>query len=381
MRPAALMLAGLLTCGWPASGQAAGPPRAAPPSSPRTPASDDSDRIKLTGDGEPEEWWLSISPLPGQHGQSLPDHAVVFVGLLSACRTPRTFPIVFTVNGGDRIEKRGALLSRQKQGAGCVDALATVFPAGSTSVLTTATSLAVALPDRRFELSAPQLDFVRRALTVEAANPASPATTSSLTTSRPLPSAPEARALANQALDLHEDAIRLVGLGKLRDARKRALSAVELAEKAWGPGHAETGSFFVTLGFIDRKLGDNAAAATHYRRAVELLEPKGPSESLGVALDNLGRVLQDQKDLDGAIASTSRAVDVLMQTVGPSDAHVGYALNNLALLWSAKGDHAKALELSDRAIAVLRPALGPENPALRPFLDDQRDFQKRARKP
>jgi tetratricopeptide (TPR) repeat protein len=129
---------------------------------------------------------------------------------------------------------------------------------------------------------------------------------------------------------------------------------------------------------ITRRMGDTEAAVTHYRRATDIFEQAGDVQSLGLVLDNLGLVLRLRKDLDGAIAAATRAVDLLTKALGPSDLHVGYALNNLALHVSEKGDHARAVELCDQAIAVLTPALGPNNPELQPFLEDQRTLRKRA---
>ena len=89
-------------------------------------------------------------------------------------------------------------------------------------------------------------------------------------------------------------------------------------------------------------------------------------------------ILDARKDVEGAFAATSRAVEVLTAVLGPADEHVGYALNNLALLWDAKGDRVKAAETCDRAVDILVKALGPNDPRLAPFLEDQRTLRRRA---
>jgi tetratricopeptide (TPR) repeat protein len=355
---------------------AAQPAQAAPPAaSART-----DDRIRLTPDGEAEEWWLAVQTLPARTPREQPSHAVIFVASLKACGTPDTFAIVFVSDTG-RVSKQGARLSRQKDPAGgCVDALATVFPKGTAGDLIGATRLSVTLPGRTFELSAAQIDYVRRALQVEpGAAPAESVSTATMSApARELPADPAARAAAEESYALNERAVGFVGQGRLKEARKASESAVAAAEKAYGPSHVEVARVLVNLGVITRRLGDDEAAAGHYRRATEILEQAGELETLGLALDNLGIVLRTRKDLDGAIAAATRAVDVLTKALGPDDLHVGYALNNLAIHWSEKGDQARAVALCDRAVAVLTAALGQGNPELQPFLEDQRTLRKRA---
>ena len=357
-------------------------PVAAQPALPSAPPASSSaqDRIRLTSDGEAEEWWLAIQGLPSQTPRELPSHAVIFVASLKACGTPDTFAIVFASDTGS-VTKQGARLSRQKDPAGgCVDALATVFPKGTAGDLIRATRLSVTMPGRTFELSAAQIDYVRRALQVEpGAAPAESVSTATMAApARALPADPAARAAAEESYALNRRAVGFVGQGRLTEARKASEGAVAAAEKAYGPSHVEVARVLVNLGVIARRLGDDEAAAAHYRRATEILEPTDELETLGLVLDNLGIVLRTRKDLDGAIAAATRAVDVLTKARGPDDLHVGYALNNLAIHWSEKGDPARAVELCDRAVAVLTAALGPGNPELQPFLEDQRTLRKRA---
>jgi tetratricopeptide (TPR) repeat protein len=194
----------------------------------------------------------------------------------------------------------------------------------------------------------------------------------------PYPADPAARAAAEEASALNQQTLSLMQAGRLKDARDTAERAVAAEERAYGADSANVGERLANLGMVERKLGHDKIAIAHYQRAVRLLEPRGPSEGLGVVLDNLGRILEERQDLDGALAVTSRAVEVLTAVLGPADEHVGYALNNLALVWDAKGDKAKAAETCDRAIDILVKALGPDDPRLRPFLEDQRSLRKKA---
>jgi tetratricopeptide (TPR) repeat protein len=277
------------------------------------------------------------------------------------------------------VSKQGALLSRQKQADGsCVDAIATVFPVGTAPAFATATAVVIGLPGRRLVLSPTDIAYLARGF----ARTPPPEDTSSTAVlegkASPLPDDPAARALADESTRLNEQAIQLYRAGRLKDARKAAEGSVAAAEKAWGPAHADVAGSLVNLGLIVRKLGDNNAAAAHYTRAVAILEKDGPSESLGVVLDNLGRVHQDLGELDAAMAVTQRAIEVLSAVLGPRNEHVGFATNNLALVLSAKGEDAQAAETCDRALAILQQALRPDDPILKPFLEDQRKLRKRA---
>jgi len=315
---------------------------------------EDAKGISLTPPDAAERWTFSVMPLAARDGQAA-SHALLFVGALRDCTTPGSFSIEFAIDGGRTISKPAALLSRQPSGDGCVDGLATVFPEGSADPLARATRIAVTVPNATFELTAPQLAYLRRGLARRA-----PA------------------AAANEAARLNEQAVALVDAGRLTDAREAAEGAVAAAERLYGPDHAEVGGVLLNLGMIERKLGDTDAALAHYRRAIRLLEPAGPSQALGIVLDNLGRVLLERKDLVGAIAATSRAVDVLSEVVGPTHENVGYALNNLAMLWDASGNKAKASATCDRAVAILVKALGPDDPRLAPFLEDQETLRWKA---
>jgi len=192
------------------------------------------------------------------------------------------------------------------------------------------------------------------------------------------PTDPVARAAAQEAARRNDEGLQLYQAGRRAEARAALEAAVAAAERGWGPDHPETALKLVNLGLVVRKLGDNRTAAAHYRRAIAIFETEGPSERLGVVIDNLARALQDLGDLDGALAATTRAIDVLSATLGPETEHVGVALNNLAMLLSAKGEHAKAADTCDKAVAILRKALGPNHPDLQPFLADQRELRHRA---
>jgi hypothetical protein len=357
-----------------AAGAAQTPP--GPPAA-EAAAQESQNGIGLTAPDAAEAWTLSVMPLAPKDRQPA-SHAFLFIGILKGCTMPRAFPIVFVVDGDRTISKPGVLLSRQQADGGCVDGLATVFLEGTADAIAKAARVSIGVPNATFELSAAQLDYVRRGLARREAAPVDAAPATLPPTSAPTPVEPARRSAADEATALNERAVALVGAGRLEDARTAAEGAVAAAERAYGPDHPEVGSILVNLGMIVRRSGDNDAALTHYRRAIGLLEPKGPSQALGVVLDNLGRILQERKDLDGALAATSRAVEMLSSVVGPAHVHVGYALNNLALLWDAKGDEVKAADTCDRAIAVLVNALGPEDPRLRPFLEDQRSLRRKA---
>ena len=131
-----------------------------PPATPPAAAADAAETengIGLTPDDAAETWTFAVMPLPPKNGQPA-SHAFLFIGILKGCTTPRTFPIVFVMDGERKLSKQGALLSRQQADGGCVDALATVFPEGTADALGAATRVTVTLPQATFELAAPHLD-------------------------------------------------------------------------------------------------------------------------------------------------------------------------------------------------------------------------------
>jgi hypothetical protein len=142
---------------------------------PRTtwaPAAPDDDKgIALTPPAAAEPWRLSVMALPAKDGQPA-SHAFVFVGGRATCPTPRTFSIAFAVDGGATITKHGALLSRETEGDGCMEALVTVFAEGTADAIATAVRVSVTLPGATFELTGPQLAYVRRGLARRTAEPA-----------------------------------------------------------------------------------------------------------------------------------------------------------------------------------------------------------------
>jgi tetratricopeptide (TPR) repeat protein len=366
--------AGPTSAGLPGVGQT---PPAPTTATPPPPAEDNANGISLTAADAGEPWTLAVIPLAPKDGQPA-SHAFVFVGILKGCTTPRSFPIVFVIDGDRTVSKQGALLSRQQADGGCVDGLATVFPEGTADALGGATRVAVTLPQATFELTARHLDYLRQRLTLRESAPVGGDTATAKSAPTPLPTDPAARAAADEATSLNERAIELIGAGRLRDARQAAEAAVAAEERAYGPDHAKVGEVVMNLGMIERRLGNTKVAVSHYERAIRLLEPQGPSQALGIVLDNLGRILHEQKKIDEAFAVTSRAVEVLTAVLGPADLHVGYALNNLALLWDAKGEKVKAAETCDRALDILVQALGPDDPRLARFLEDQRTLRRKA---
>ena len=71
----------------------------------------------------------------------------------------------------------------------------------------------------------------------------------------------------------------------------------------------------------------------HYRRALAIYEAKAPG-SLDVAgtLSNIGAVLQDQGDLDGAAPLLREALEAMRETLGDRHPHTLTSINNLGWL-------------------------------------------------
>uniref|UniRef100_A0A0G4F4S4 Uncharacterized protein n=1 Tax=Chromera velia CCMP2878 TaxID=1169474 RepID=A0A0G4F4S4_9ALVE len=119
------------------------------------------------------------------------------------------------------------------------------------------------------------------------------------------------------------------------------------------------------------------------QRAVEGLtdrKRKGPKGS--TLLNNLGLLLQDQGDLQGAEKLLREALEVRRQTLGDRHPHTLISINHLGMLLNDQGDLQGAEKLLREALEVRRQTLGDRHPHtlisinhLGMLLNDQGDLQ------
>ena len=106
------------------------------------------------------------------------------------------------------------------------------------------------------------------------------------------------------------------------------------------------------------------ASRGHYERALaifeEVLGPEHPK--VGTLVNNLGGVLQDMGDLEGAREHIERALAIDEAAYGHDHPEVGRDVNNLGLVLKAMGDLEGAREHYERALAICRRAYGEGHP-------------------
>ena len=121
------------------------------------------------------------------------------------------------------------------------------------------------------------------------------------------------------------------------------------------------------LGRILQDQGDLAGALEWTKRALAIDEKVyGPEHPVvAIRANNIGQILQAQGDLAGALEWTKRALAIREKVYGPEHPKVAIRANNIGRILQAQGDLAGALEWTKRALAIFGTAYGPNNPSTR----------------
>ena len=137
-------------------------------------------------------------------------------------------------------------------------------------------------------------------------------------------------------------------------------------------GHSESlGVALETTGRLLNQVGlylDNRAqlaeAEGSLKRALAIGEKVYGPDHPTVATDanNLGQILQAQGDLAGALEYTRRALAIDEKIYGPEHPNVARNANNIGSILEAQGDLAGALEYTRRALAIDEKVYGPDHP-------------------
>jgi tetratricopeptide (TPR) repeat protein len=179
----------------------------------------------------------------------------------------------------------------------------------------------------------------------------------------------EAKALAEQALplwvelgDVRGEATTLVTIAttanKLGDFAAaaehyaRALERYELIGDERGQAHT-----LDLLGVVNEQRGDLHAAERQHLAAIELLRRLGHRPGLAHSLDNLGCVRQRLGQLDEAFANHTEARDLAVEL--GDRACEAYALNNLGNVYRIKGRLAEAAACQQQARRVADLVVDP----------------------
>jgi len=88
---------------------------------------------------------------------------------------------------------------------------------------------------------------------------------------------------------------------------------------------------------------------------------------VAIVASNLGQILQDKGDLEGAQRYTERALAIDENVYGPDHPTVATLANNLGLILKAKGDLAGAQRYLQKAYSNAEKRLGAQSPEARSY--------------
>lgn len=139
----------------------------------------------------------------------------------------------------------------------------------------------------------------------------------------------------------------------------------EIVERAVGADHPEFAKILHRLAVSYHARGNPQKAEFLYRRALHTAERafSEPNLELGLIMNNLGRVLYDQKKFSEAERFYERSLVVLHEALGEAEhPKLATPLSNLASLYLDQEKWELAEEFYGRSITILEKALGPEHP-------------------
>jgi tetratricopeptide (TPR) repeat protein len=172
--------------------------------------------------------------------------------------------------------------------------------------------------------------------------------------------------IVEEAVDLHDDALRQLGAGDPAAAEPLCRLAVALLEQELGPDSADVANVLGTLGLIRGALDDHAEAEALHRRALAILYrfPVEPvveqlrvhaMRELAGSIRARGRYAEAERLLRDALALAERSESV------PGEDVAG-VLNNLAVVYKYTGRFDDAEALYRRALVLTERAHGSEHP-------------------
>ncbi len=167
--------------------------------------------------------------------------------------------------------------------------------------------------------------------------------------------------------DAHNELANILQLsGDLDGAESLYRQALENVEEQQG---RDTAGVKLNLGVLLLRRGKLAEARALSEQQVAALEPKGTEPEqraerkleLALALNNLGYVLLETGDLEGARAPLERALALRKSVRPPDPLLVSETLLNLGRLADDAGDPAGAAAVYSEALELRRGALGPRS--------------------
>ena len=124
-----------------------------------------------------------------------------------------------------------------------------------------------------------------------------------------------------------------------------------------------------TIGFYALSLGEAGRldeAERHLLEALDILETDAGKmhPDVAVLLNLLGSIADDRGDLDAAWRHYERALQIVRRNQGASDEREGFLLNNLGMIAAGRGQFDEAKRLYTEGKAIKEKLLGPDHPSV-----------------
>jgi tetratricopeptide (TPR) repeat protein len=163
---------------------------------------------------------------------------------------------------------------------------------------------------------------------------------------------------------LNKMALYLEGRAQYVDAKNILQQTLSIMSVVYGQEHSEFAITLSNLGGVLKELGDLQGAREHLERALAIGEQAlGPDHpNVAIRVNNLGSVLRAMGDLHGAREHLERALAIDEQALGPDHPDVARDVNNLGGVLQDLGDLHGAKAHYERALAISEKVLGPLHP-------------------
>jgi CHAT domain-containing protein/Tfp pilus assembly protein PilF len=175
---------------------------------------------------------------------------------------------------------------------------------------------------------------------------------------------PQRRQL-HEADTLLEEAGRLDGQGKAREALGLAQKALRIRQAVYGPRHRRCGDALTWVGLLCQSLRDYARAEPLLRQALDLRkEVLGEDHpDYAISLNNLAALYGETGEYARAVPLGRKVVEIRAKVLGERHPEYATSLNNLGWLYQTLGRYAEAEPLHRRALEIRKQMLGEKDPA------------------
>ena len=173
-------------------------------------------------------------------------------------------------------------------------------------------------------------------------------------------------AILNDKLDM------LRASGQLPEAIRVAQTAVELAQRAFPPGHHGYAVSLEKLGQLHDQSGDRAAAKAPLVKAHQILLEAEPRDNLAIFRSGrrLGFLSDNLGETEEAISFYESAIQAGTELPDLPYSELGTMLNNIALMYRKTGRQKAAEPYYQHALDLYEKQLGPDHPDVASVLNN-----------